>query len=124
MGITFPPLRLKGTENGTPFSSRTVFTYDDNINPYYVILKEKFGFEDFFVSNLYTGMETLDSGVFYWQSRNNITKIELYSPVDDEDPHTTKAYTYVYSDKYYPISGTERITEGTATITNEFIWKY
>ena len=107
-------------------SGRIEYSYDRNINPYYVTLKEQFGLDSFFVLNTGTGMESVDLSDFnsiLWQSKNNITKIVEYQNGSSQ-PFSTSSIDYQYSEDYYPISAQEVIVTSTNEKTNTYEWKY
>ena len=88
---------------GFVFSFQLEYEYDNNVNPYYIIIKEQFGFDSFYVSNFETGLETINFGPFYWQSQNNITKIKKTEQDGNGIRYTNElTYDYTYSEDYYP----------------------
>ena len=88
---------------GFVFSFQLEYEYDNNVNPYYIIIKEQFGFDSFYVSNFETGLETINFGPFYWQSQNNITKIKKTEQDGNGIRYTNElTYNYTYSEDYYP----------------------
>lgn len=96
----------KNSPTGFIFSVQLEFEYDNNVNPYYTIIKEQFGFDAFYVCNIETGLETINFGPFFWQSKNNVTKIKK-TEQDNGIWYTTKTnYDYTYSKDYYPTSAT------------------
>ena len=71
--------------------------------PTYTIIKEQFGFDAFYVGNFETGLETINFGPFYWQSKNNVTKIKKTEQDDNGMRYLTElVYNYTYSEAYYP----------------------
>ncbi len=89
--------------DGFVFSLQLEYEYDKNVNPYYTIIKEQFGFDSFYVSNFETGLETINFGPCYWQSKNNITKINKTELDGNGVRYSTElTYDYTYSEDYYP----------------------
>ncbi len=89
--------------DGFVFSEQFEYEYDNNVNPYYTIIREQFGFDAFYVTNFETGLETIDFGPFYWQSKNNITKMMKTEQGTNGRFVTNRTYDYTYSKDYYPI---------------------
>ncbi len=89
--------------DGFVFSLQLEYEYDKNVNPYYTIIKEQFGFDSFYVSSFETGLETINFGPFYWQSQNNITKIKKTEQDGNGIRYSNElTYDYTYSEDYYP----------------------
>lgn len=109
--------------NGFQFEVRGTFSYDNNINPYAILIKEQFGFHPFFATNMETGLKTINFGKFFWQSHNNITKFETFDAPDLTAPTETTEYQYTYTENYYPKSAILK-TRGTETFTKELVWSY
>lgn len=116
-------IRWTISENGSPENFRTEYTYDNNINPYHTLITQQFGWDNFFVSNVSTGMESIDFGFFFWQSPNNMTKIEQQSP-KEESLIVTEQYIYGYSEKYYPLTAILKSRGEMSESESEISWSY
>jgi hypothetical protein len=116
----------EGIEEGEIFSVTAKYTYDKNINPYYILAKNKFGVDYFFTLNITTRMESIDFGAFYWQSANNIVKIEqVQTSVKGGSFMFSDTYEYTYSEDYYPLGATRVYTGGmSAEEIRELSWSY
>jgi len=89
--------------DGFILSHLVEYEYDNNINPYHTIIKEQFGFDTFYVNNIGTGLETINFGSFFWQSKNNITKIKKTEQDNGVRYITYTTYDYTYTNDYYPL---------------------
>jgi hypothetical protein len=113
---------VESTENGTSKEPRRLkYFYDNNINPYYIIINKQFGWDSFFISNVKTSLETLDFGSFYWQSANNITKLEIYDTLNASTPIETEVFEYTYTEKYYPKTADKQRNNINTT---QLFWSY
>ena len=88
-------LTFEGTDKEEAFSGRIEYTYDDNINPYHILLKNQFGFDDFFAYNISLEMTTIKFGPANWQSTNNITQIAIFDTPNASEPIEVLEYDIV-----------------------------
>jgi hypothetical protein len=117
---------IEGTEDGEAFSLKSEYAYDNNINPYYILTKNQFGFGNFFVLDIRTGMESINLGPFYWQSPNNFVKMTLIeTSVKGGSFTSTDTYEYSYSEDFYPLTAIRVYTGGMSVEeTRALSWSY
>lgn len=110
--------------DGLVFSEQFEYEYDNNVNPYYTIIREQFGFDAFYLTNFETGLETIDFGPFYWQSKNNITKMMKTEQGTNGRFVTNRTYDYTYSKDYYPIFARVAYFNDTTSMQWTEEWNY
>jgi len=108
---------------GFQFISRTEYTYDENVNPYYILITENFDWKDFFISEVITGMETIQIGPMFWQSSNNLVKREHYEG-NSTEPTLSFTYQYDYNEDYYPVSANITSSGGNPNSYTTLYWTY
>ena len=105
---------------------RTVYTYDSQKNPWYVLLEEQLGLEELFLFSDNYFFRSINLGAIEpyatsWMSKNNVLSQMVYD--DTGALEASYVYTYNYNEYGYPIDYTLVTvypTRGTGTTTVRF----
>ena len=114
-----------GNGNGFQFEGLVKIRYDDNVNPYHTIFTKQFGFDPFFVlPEIPSSLESIDFGLFQWQSFHNITSYEVFDNINATEAIDGFHMMYTYSEDYLPITARIEDIPSENGAAKQLRWSY